>query len=171
MLCRKAIYALCEMETEHSLKDGLILTTGAVSRDEQEDKRRTACLRYMQVVPSDQAIERACQAMPAGGESEHQLGWAVDVELTGTVSMGPKDALLRNDTGKWLADNMWKYGFIRRYCNETEEGGCEGIHLRCVGKTHAAIMHETGWTLEEYWANLRKSGALTLKKTVWTQRI
>lgn len=161
-LRKEAIYALCAMETEHPLTGSLRYENGAVSAAQQEQLRRDAFERFRQIVPLTQALERSRAAVPGGGESEHQTGWAVDVSLTGPLSMGQTDPLLRTEAGKWLAENAWRYGFIRRYGSEEEEGACEGIHLRYVGAVHAAAMHILNVSLEDYWALLRKEGSLTL---------
>jgi D-alanyl-D-alanine carboxypeptidase len=58
---------------------------------------------------------------------------------------------------KWLMANSWQYGFILRYPNSKSD--VTGIiyepwHYRYVGKELAAELHETGFCLEEYFANL-----------------
>lgn len=162
-LCREAIYSLCTLQTEHPLT-GAVFENGAVSAAQQEQARREAFSRFQQVYPLAQALEKARAAVPGGGESEHQTGCAVDVTLTGPLSMGYADPLARSEEGRWLRDNLWRYGFIRRYADGEEDGACEGIHLRYVGPLHAAALHALNTTLEEYLALLRREGALTLMK-------
>lgn len=163
-LCREAVYALCELETAHPLTGAAWLENGAISAAQQEDLRREAFDRYRKVYPLNEALRQANAAVPGGGESEHQLGWSIDLRLTGPLSLGQTDALMRTEEGKWLAENLWRYGFIRRYGADEarEEGACEAIHLRYVGPLHAAAMHALNVTLEEYLALLRKEGAVTL---------
>lgn len=165
LLCQEAVYALCRLQTDHSLHGLATLENGAVSAAQQEQLRQEAFERYRKVYPLSEAVEKAHAAVPGGGESEHQLGYAVDIYLTGPLALGSSDPLLRTETGKWLSDNLWRYGFIRRYNGSSgEEGACEHIHLRFVGTFHAAAMHALHMTLEEYLALLRAEGSLTLAK-------
>lgn len=162
-LRREAIYALCDLQADHSLTGKAVFENGAVSAAQQDEMRRDAFRRCQQVYPLREALEKAVAAVPAGGESEHQTGWAVDVHLTETLALSRPDPLTRTETGLWLRDHLWRYGFIRRFGpDDAEAGGCEGIHLRYVGPVHAAAMHTLGLTLEAYWALLRQEGALTL---------
>lgn len=163
-LCREAIYALCRLHTDHDMTGCLIIADGAVSRAQQDQRLREAFARCQQVYPLSEAMRRAKDLVPRGGESEHQTGWAVDIALSGPLSLGQQDPLARTEYGQWLGENLWRYGFIRRYGTENEEGNCENIHLRYAGEAHAAAMRALNATLEEYWALLRREGALTLQK-------
>ena len=160
----EATYALCEMEADHPLEDGAVLTVGAVSCAQQEEMLREAFDRYSRVYPLTEAIAHARTRVPGGGQSEHQTGLAVDVRLTGILELGRENPLERNETGRWISENMWRYGFIQRYTKPEEEGACENIHLRYVGKVHAAAMHALGITMEEYWTLLRETGGLTIER-------
>lgn len=81
------------------------------------------------------------------GCSEHQTGLCFDVTC-------------RNDNGfentpqyAWLCENAYKYGFIQRYpADKTAITGIEGEawHYRYVGTEAAAIIHDNGICLEEY---------------------
>ncbi|MGF3057504.1 M15 family metallopeptidase [Microbacterium sp. YY-01] len=87
------------------------------------------------------------------GHSEHQTGLAADVlacesHCSGILDFGD------TATGRWVADNGWRYGFIVRY-----DHGQQGItgyepepwHLRFVGKELARAYHEGGFTsLEKF---------------------
>jgi hypothetical protein len=108
-------------------------------------------------------MSRVIAEIPGGGESEHQLGYALDIELTGPLSFSGPDPLLHNETGCWLRENLWRFGWIDRFSpHEKSDGSCEGIHLRFVGKAHAAAMHALGMSLEDYLSLLREEGSLTL---------
>ena len=163
-LRREAIYALCALQTEYALAGKATLLNGMVSNAQQEEERREAFFRYARVASPEEALTRAREAVPGGGESEHQTGWAIDIALTGVLSMGPRDPLLRNEGGKWLQKNLWRFGFIRRYTQAGEEGGCEHIHVRYVGPAHSAAIHALNGTLEDYLALLRREKALTLRR-------
>ena len=162
-LIQEAIYALCNAQVKRDLASGAVLTVGAVSPGQQEEWRREAYQRFSKVYPLEEALDRAYQAVPGGGQSEHQTGCAVDIRLTGPLFMGESNPLRRNETGQWIDTHLWRYGFIQRYAlGEETEGGCENIHLRYVGPLHAAAMHTLNGTLEEYLALLRREGAVTL---------
>lgn len=150
------IYALCAMQCDHSLTGQVFISGGAVSAAQQEALRREAFTRYAMVYPVTEAVQRAAAAVPGGNESEHQTGWSVDIDLSGPLSMKESNPLCRNEAGKWMAENLWRYGFVQR------EGVCENIHLRYVGPVHAAAMRVLGMNLEEYLAFLRGEGKVTL---------
>ncbi|MEI4802645.1 M15 family metallopeptidase [Bacillus sp. NPDC077411] len=84
-------------------------------------------------------------ALPAG-YSEHNLGLSLDV---GSTQMKMEKA----PEGKWIEDNVWKYGFVLRYPkNKSNITGIqyEPWHIRYVGWPHSAIMQKKKFTLEEY---------------------
>ncbi len=162
-LWRDAVYALCEMQAVRPLEEGVTLCRGAVSAAQQEAWQREAFARYLSVYPLSEALQSAQAAVPGAGESEHRTGYAIDLTMTGALNLSQADPLLRNDTGAWLAENMWQYGWVRRYGPGSKaEGGCENVHLRYVGKVHAAAMHALSLDLEEYLDFLHLQGAVTL---------
>ncbi|MBR4554268.1 MAG: M15 family metallopeptidase [Ruminococcus sp.] len=81
------------------------------------------------------------------GYSEHQSGFAIDVNQASRYFNGSPVAL-------WLKDNCWKYGFIIRYPEGKEDitgYNYESWHVRYVGKEKAKRITESGLTLEEYY--------------------
>lgn len=79
------------------------------------------------------------------GHSEHQLGLAIDVN---SIEFSFADT----PEGIWLAENCWKYGFIIRYKEGTEDITgymFEPWHIRYLGEI-AEEVHFSGLTLEEY---------------------
>lgn len=92
----------------------------------------------------------ATSAQP--GHSEHQTGLAVDL---GGISGKCQLEACFGDTaeGKWLAANVYKYGFIIRYQKDkTNLTGYtyEPWHVRYVGVDLAAQINNTGQTLEQF---------------------
>lgn len=80
------------------------------------------------------------------GTSEHQLGLGVDINADGVHSAG-------YEVYDWLAENAYRYGFIKRYPEGTADiTGVENEpwHYRYVGIQAAADIHAQGVTLEEY---------------------
>ncbi len=98
----------------------------------------------------DGALVRSAKA----GHSEHQTGLAVDVSVP---AQGCAIMQCFGDTvgGQWLAENAWKFGFVIRYEEGTEEitgYTFEPWHLRYVGLEIAKSYREQGrHTLEEFW--------------------
>lgn len=155
-LRQEVIYALCCMQFDHPLDGDVLFFRGAVSAAQQEELRREAFERFSRIYPLTEALRQA-QAVPGGGESDHQTGLAVDLALTPPLALGEKDPLRRNAAGQWIDDHLWEYGFLRE-----KEAACEAIHLRYVGAPHAAALHVLGMDLPAYWALLREERALTL---------
>ncbi len=86
------------------------------------------------------------------GHSEHQTGLAADLE---PASRNCELSACFADTpeGKWLAANVYKYGFIIRYQkNKTSQTGYtyEPWHIRYIGVDLAAEINKTGQTLEQF---------------------
>lgn len=80
------------------------------------------------------------------GTSEHQMGIAVDINADKTISSS-------DEVYTWLAENAYKYGFIKRYpSDKTDITGVinEPWHYRYVGKEAAKEIYSKGICLEEY---------------------
>lgn len=80
------------------------------------------------------------------GESEHQLGLAVDFQAD--TAKSSSDAIY-----KWLALNAYKYGFILRYPQSKvniTKFNYEPWHFRYVGIEAAKVIFEKELCLEEY---------------------
>ncbi len=111
----------------------------------------------------------ANQSVARPGQSEHQLGLAVDIS---TVSRECYLEACFGDTtdGKWLENNAYKYGFILRYAEDKVDitgYQYEPWHFRYVGIELATALHESGLTLDEAWpylqtalSTLRSNGAI-----------
>ena len=104
-LTRETIQALCDMQTAHPLEN-MIIARGGVSIAQQNLCRRDVFEKLTLVCSLEEAAARSRQMVPAGGESEHQLGTAFDVVLTGVTGMGRADRMEWNETGLWLRQNM-----------------------------------------------------------------
>ncbi len=165
-LMPEVIYALCDMRAARAL-DGMEIVAGTTSFAEQTALQSEAYLRYALVYAPAQAVMMAEQYVPGAGESEHQSGWAFDIELTGTLEMGSADRLKQSEFGEWLEENMWRYGLIERYPRDKAgsfAGCCEHLHIRYVGREHALIMRGMNLCLEEYLTLLRARGSLSLER-------
>ncbi len=114
--------------------NGFILTSGYRTREKQAE---------LYAENTDGTAQRP-------GCSEHETGLAFDVTTR-------YDSGTFEDTAqfKWLIEHCWDFGFILRYPKDkTSVTGIayESWHYRYVGEEAAKIIHENGWTLEEYCA-------------------
>ena len=94
-----------------------------------------------------EAKELAEEWVAVPGYSEHQLGFAVDINGA------------TYDLYLWLQENSYKYGFIFRYPGyKTEITGIseEVWHYRYVGVEAATEIYEQGLCLEEYLENIKE---------------
>lgn len=96
-------------------------------------------------------IEKTDELVARPGHSEHQLGYAIDIDLYKTEY----DKLENTDEYKWLLENAHKYGFILRYPKEKENitgYSFEPWHYRYVGNTIAEYIYKNKITYDEYYA-------------------
>lgn len=85
------------------------------------------------------------------GASEHQLGLAVDIVDMNNQNL--EEYQEDTPTQMWLINNSWKYGFILRYPDGTDNYigvKYEPWHYRFVGIDAAREIHEQGVCLEQY---------------------
>lgn len=95
----------------------------------------------------DEAFKQANMWVSVPGYSEHQLGFAVDIN--GAFY----------DVYLWLQENSYKYGFIFRYPGDKTDitGAAQEVwHYRYVGVEAATKMYEQGLCLEEYLGHTKK---------------
>jgi len=94
------------------------------------------------------------------GHSEHSTGLAIDVSgIDGKCAA--TDCFADTPEAKWLAENVYDYGFIIRYPEGKEHitgYKYEPWHLRYVGVETAREIRDLGVTLEEYVA-MRQAAA------------
>jgi D-alanyl-D-alanine carboxypeptidase len=89
------------------------------------------------------------------GHSEHQLGTTVDFTVGPGVPLSTKFG--DSPSGKWLARNGWKYGFIMSYPKGMRKWSCYGYepwHWRYFGRDLARKIHQSGQVPRRYlWEN------------------
>jgi len=89
------------------------------------------------------------------GHSEHQTGLTIDFVAVGDDSLTSNWEVTR--TGRWVADNAWKYGWLMSYPKGKQDQTCyryEPWHYRYVGRELAKEIRDSGLTIREYlWAN------------------
>lgn len=85
------------------------------------------------------------------GHSEHQLGTAVDVLDAGAGELST--AFADTPAGQWVAAHAHEYGFVLSYPHGGRDRACyrfEPWHLRYVGRSLAAEIHESGLSPREW---------------------
>jgi LAS superfamily LD-carboxypeptidase LdcB len=78
------------------------------------------------VAKSGLQLARKYSALP--GHSEHQLGTAVDLATVGEGVPWGSAAFAESPTAIWLAENAYKFGFVRSY-----PAGAKRVALSCYG--------------------------------------
>jgi D-alanyl-D-alanine carboxypeptidase len=99
---------------------------------------------------SETSLEYVSRYIAKAGESEHQLGLAMDVTADGVEALTEEFA--QTDEYEWLTLYAAKFGYIIRYLEdgEAETGyAFEPWHIRYVGDEAQAIV-DSGLTLEAY---------------------
>ena len=126
---------------------GLFVAAGYRTAEKQEQLLKERIAAYKNEGNSNKEAEQLAKRWVAvPGTSEHQLGIAVDINADTNICK-------KEDLYQWLADNSFKYGFIKRYPEgKTKVTGIinEPWHYRYVGKKAAKEMHEQNLCLEEY---------------------
>ena len=126
---------------------GLFVAAGYRTAEKQQQLMDEKIEAYKNEGYSDAKAKRLAEKWVAiPGTSEHQMGIAVDINADTTISSS--DAVYT-----WLAENAYKYGFIKRYpSDKTDITGVinEPWHYRYVGKEAAQEIYLQDICLEEY---------------------
>lgn len=110
------------------------------STQEQQEIWDNRVISYQKAgMTEEAAVKKVRREVATPGYSEHQLGFAVDIDGF--------------QAHAWMAKNSWRYGFIQRYPqNKQAVTGTiyEPWHFRFVGKELAKELYESGLCMEEY---------------------
>ncbi len=91
------------------------------------------------------------------GESEHQLGLAMDVQCPDTPTLSSNFA--KTEEGKWVAENAHRFGFIIRYKEEWKSltgYNYEPWHIRYIGIAHATAVYMLDIPYETYYEQITR---------------
>lgn len=108
---------------------------------------------------AEMGADAAAEGTARAGHSEHHLGTAIDVRPIGQSDVD--QSFGATPTGRWLADNSWRFGFVLSYPEGAEDVTCykyEPWHLRYVGVDLAGRVHASGLALREYLWHWQVSG-------------
>lgn len=103
------------------------------------------------------AVGRAAASLTVAraGQSEHQLGLAMDVQCPDTPTLSEDFA--ETPEGQWVSENAHRFGFIIRYKAEWQPFtgySYEPWHLRYIGISHATAVHMLNIPYETYYEQL-----------------
>lgn len=111
----------------------------------------------------DILYEKTKEKVNVPGTSEFQSGLAVEIGLYNKDNPDiAKQALNESESGKWLLDNCWKYGYVFRfpiedypYPETLDKSNLTGVSIRLrvfryVGVAAATVMHLKSFVLEEF---------------------
>jgi LAS superfamily LD-carboxypeptidase LdcB len=97
--------------------------------------------------------ERAAERFSARpGHSQHQLGLAIDF-TTAEMNYGLGARFAETDTGRWLIQNSWRFGFVFPYTEAAEPRSgyrYEPWHVRWVGRQLAQVMNSDGYLAADF---------------------
>ena len=113
----------------------------------------TQMVLFKKSAASKGSIEAANKLNALPGQSEHQLGLAMDFTLE-ELNYRLKESFGETEEGIWLRENCHKFGFIIRYPKGKEDitgYSYEPWHCRYVGKDLAEYIYENNITLEEFY--------------------
>lgn len=129
---------------EAAQEDGIILSIRSAYRSYETQKQ------LFKDYVSRHGEEEANRFSARPGQSEHQLGTAVDF---GGTEADFTERFGQTEQGRWLAENAHKYGFVKSYPQGKEQVTgyiYEPWHFRYIGVEHAREWKESGLTLTEY---------------------
>lgn len=99
--------------------------------------------------------KNATKLVAKPGYSEHQLGVAVDLTSPSIENISATSKFGKTKESAWLKENAYKYGFIESYPEGKEDITgylYEPWHYRYVGIDNALLIHESGKTINEFFA-------------------
>jgi LAS superfamily LD-carboxypeptidase LdcB len=146
MMRKEAAEAEAEM-TAAAAEDGIYLQFSSAYRSEEYQSEL-----YWGYVASD-GQEAADTYSSRPGYSDHQTGLAADFVENGSSDFTA--GFENTESGKWLYEHAWEYGFVIRYPKGKDEitgYTYEPWHYRYIGKDWAAKLHAVSpdETIEEY---------------------
>lgn len=141
-------------DTEVKMNKCVISAYEAISKAVSDNFNEKLFISSAYRTDDEQAVlEKENKYATEMGASEHCAGLALDVYVKYHAGKG----FLKTESGVFVNENCWKYGFIIRYPYYGEK--ITGIefepwHLRYVGLPHAEIIYKNRLTLEEYISSL-----------------
>lgn len=120
------------------------------------DQQRSLFERRKKELGREEALDKTARP----GHSEHQLGTAVDFKTAGQPDVTEKWD--RTPTGRWVAENAWRFGFVQSYPNGLDQVTCYGFepwHYRYFGRILAAKIHSSALTVRQFLWNEQRGAS------------
>lgn len=98
---------------------------------------------------------QASLTVARAGQSEHQLGLAMDVQCADTPTLS--EDFIDTPEGQWVAENAHRFGFIVRYKAEWKDVtgyNYEPWHIRYIGISHATAVYMLDIPYETYYEQM-----------------
>lgn len=138
---KEALTNLCEAIVTDKVSSrkcgGLVVKEGYISYEEQEEIYSAALEQYG---------KEALDYVDLPGHSEHQLGLAVDLAVSGLRS----DNFNKTKQYEWLLKRAWEFGFVQTYSADSKPETLKeerNSHWRYIGLETAKEMHEKQLTI------------------------
>ena len=151
---QRAVQPMKDMlEAAENEEINLVISSAYRDNKRQEELFDQKIKKYMNYGYSYlEAYKKAANELSIPGTSEHEIGLGFDIMSEDHQKLD--EAFGETESGIWLANNSYKYGFILRYPKGKEE--ITGIqyepwHFRYVGVDVAPSIYNQRSTLEEYW--------------------
>ncbi len=101
----------------------------------------------------------AAREVAPPGRSEHQLGTALDLGVSGGRSgAGYLDGFGKTAAGAWIQQHAHEYGFVMSYPDARREAITgyrhEPWHFRYLGLKAAAVAYQNGWSVQEFFDHM-----------------
>lgn len=132
---------------EDAAKEGVDLQ---ITSDYRSYEEQAATFDYWVANMGEEAAHRESAE---AGYSEHQTGLVIDVKSVSNPICNLETCFYDTPEGTWISNNSYKYGFIVRYPQGSEEitgYSYEPWHIRYVGVEAATDIYDQQITLEEY---------------------
>ncbi|OJG43072.1 hypothetical protein RV02_GL002992 [Enterococcus gilvus] len=135
------------------LENKIVIVDGYRTQNDQEELWEYSVEKH--------GLDYTKEYVAVPGCSEHQTGLAVDIGLKGKIHDLIAPGFRKGKVVECFLKHMKDYGFILRYPEGKKEVtgiGYEPWHFRYVGAPHSRIIHDQGWTLEEYIRFIEQTG-------------
>ncbi len=141
--------------------EGLAVFRGALSEAQQREWQLERVRVHSASMPMEQAVQKARQEVDDPRASDLQQQYTVDIRLFSPWEGAASQELYATAQGRFLLQNIWRYGFIRRFPGENVPTERATL-FRYVGLAHSTAMTYLDLSLEQYLALLHEKKALQI---------
>jgi LAS superfamily LD-carboxypeptidase LdcB len=133
------------------MRDDLVALVNKAHADNNTIYIRSGYRSYWEQQYSLNKVSGDTSKVALPGQSQHQLGLAVDFSTPeNQQAVGLYSGFENTKLSQWLVENSWKYGFVQPYVNghDNINPAAEPQHYLYVGREMAAIYREfkeSGW--------------------------